>query len=81
MVQTIAAAANAFDLGIALLAPNAHPWEIQYCVALAATIRGNDTRVIVRTAPDHEDLPVRNDPGIGVDWRLEPAFGNVKWQS
>ena len=81
MVQTVAAAANAFDLGLALLAPNAHAWEIQYCVALAATVRGNDTRVIVRTAPDHKELPVRNDPGIGVDWSLEPAFGRIQWQS
>ena len=80
MVQTIAAVANAFDLGLALLAPNAHPWEIQYCVALAATVRGNDTKVIVRTAPDHAELPVRSEPGIGVDWSLEPAFQGIKWQ-
>ena len=81
MVQTIAAVANAFDLGLALLAPNAHAWEIRYCVALAATVRGDDTRVIVRTAPDQGELPVRNDPGIGVDWSLEPAFGRIQWQS
>ena len=81
MVQTIAAVANAFDLGVALLAPNAHSWEIQYCVALAATIRGNDTRVIVRTTPDQKELPVSQDPGIGVDWRLEQAFQSIKWQS
>jgi L-alanine-DL-glutamate epimerase-like enolase superfamily enzyme len=80
MVQTIAAVANAFDLGLALLAPNAHAWEIQYCVALAATVRGNDTRVIVRTAPDQKELPVGNDPGIGIDWSLEPAFGRIQWQ-
>src|SRR5258706_1714979 len=49
MVQTIAAAAAAFDLGLALLAPNAHLWEIQYCAALAATIRGDDTRIIFRS--------------------------------
>ena len=48
MVQTIAAVAAAFDLGIALLAPNAHPWEIQYCAALAATLKGDDTRIIVQ---------------------------------
>jgi L-alanine-DL-glutamate epimerase-like enolase superfamily enzyme len=81
MVQTIAAVANAFDLGVSLLAPNAHPWEIQYCVALAATIRGNDTSVIVRTTPDQKVLPVNRDPGVGVDWRLEQAFQNIKWQS
>jgi L-alanine-DL-glutamate epimerase-like enolase superfamily enzyme len=81
MVQTLAAVANAFDLGVALLAPNAHAWEIQYCAALAATIRGNDTRVIVRTRPDQAEIPVRNDPGIGVDWSLEPAFQKIQWQS
>lgn len=81
MVQTIAAVANAFDLGLALLAPNAHPWEIQYCAALAATVRGNDTRVIVRTAPDQKELSIRNDPGVGVDWSLERAFGTIQWQS
>jgi L-alanine-DL-glutamate epimerase-like enolase superfamily enzyme len=80
MVQTLAAVANAFDLGVALLALNAHPWEIQYCTALAATIRGNDTRVIVRTRPDQVELPVQSDPGIGIDWSLEPAFGTIRWQ-
>jgi L-alanine-DL-glutamate epimerase-like enolase superfamily enzyme len=81
MVQTIAAVANAFDLGVALLAPNAHPWEIQYCVALAATIRGNDTRVIMRTRPDQKELHVSNEPGVGVNWPLEPAFPSIKWLS
>jgi L-alanine-DL-glutamate epimerase-like enolase superfamily enzyme len=81
MVQTIAAVANAFDLGVALLAPNAHPWEIQYCVALATTIRGNDTRVIMRTRPDQKELHVSNEPGVGVNWPLEPAFPSIKWLS
>ena len=49
-VVTIAAVAQAFDLGVALLAPNAHPWELQYCAALAATIKGEDTRIIVRSS-------------------------------
>ena len=80
-VVTIAAAAAAFDLGIALLAPNAHPWEIQYCAALAATLRGDDTRVIARNEPEKKEYPVRDDPGIGIDWSLEPAFGNLQWQS
>lgn len=80
MVQTVAAAANAFDLGVALLAPNAHPWELQYCAALAATIRGDDTRIIVRTgAPT--SIPVSSLPGLGIDWSLEPAFASLQWQS
>lgn len=80
MVQTIAAVANAFDLGIALLAPNAHPWEIQYCASLAATIRGQDSRVIVRSSFAPEVL-VSERPGIGVDWSSEPAFSKIQWQS
>jgi L-alanine-DL-glutamate epimerase-like enolase superfamily enzyme len=79
-VTTIAAAAAAFDLGIALLAPNAHPWELQYCAALAATIRGEDTKVIVRTLAERKDLEITANPGIGIDWSLEPAFGRIQWQ-
>jgi L-alanine-DL-glutamate epimerase-like enolase superfamily enzyme len=79
-VVTIAASAAAFDLGVALLAPNAHPWEIQVCAALAATFRGDDTRIIVRTDPKQGTIPVGNEPGIGVDWSLEPAFARIQWQ-
>lgn len=80
MVQTLAAAANAFDLGIALLAPNAHPWELQYCAALAATLRGDDTRIIVRTG-ESRSMPVSDLPGLGIDWSLEPAFASLQWQN
>jgi L-alanine-DL-glutamate epimerase-like enolase superfamily enzyme len=79
-ISTIAAAAAAFDLGIALLAPNAHPWEIQYCAALAATIRGDDSKIVVRSAFSPEVL-VSEKPGIGIDWSLEPAFQKIQWQS
>ena len=79
-VVTIAASAAAFDLGVALLAPNAHPWEIQYCAALAATFRGDDTRIMLRISPESEAIPVSDDPGIGVDWSLEPAFAKIQWQ-
>jgi L-alanine-DL-glutamate epimerase-like enolase superfamily enzyme len=81
MVQTIAAAANAFDLGIALLAPNAHPWEIQYCAALAATLRGDDARIILRSSPIEKTMPVKDQPGIGIDWSIEPGFSKIQWQS
>ncbi len=80
MVQTIAAVANAFDLGIALLAPNGHPWEIQYCAALAATVRGEDTRIIVRKGVPKE-LKIPDQPGIGIDWSVEPSFSKIQWQS
>ena len=79
-VVTIAASAQAFDLGIALLAPNAHPWEIQYCAALAATIRGEDTKIIVRSLSG-DSIPVSDLPGMGIDWSVELAFSKIQWQS
>ena len=81
MVQTIAAVAGAFDLGIALLAPNAHPWELQYCAALAATLKGEDTRIVVRSVPSSSLIPVSENQGIGIDWSTEPAFSLIQWQS
>ncbi len=80
MLQTIAACAQAFDLGVALLAPNGHAWELQYCAALAATIKGEDTRIIVRTEPP-APLAVSDAPGLGVDWSVEPAFAKIAWRS
>jgi L-alanine-DL-glutamate epimerase-like enolase superfamily enzyme len=81
MVQTIAAVANAFDLGIALLAPNAHPWELQYCAALAATLRGEDTRIILRKELLEKEMEISEIPGIGIDWSLEPSFSKIQWLS
>jgi len=81
MVQTIAAVAAAFDLGIALLAPNAHPWELQYCAALAATLKSEDTRIILRIELTEKEMKVSDQPGIGIDWSLEPAFSKIQWQS
>jgi L-alanine-DL-glutamate epimerase-like enolase superfamily enzyme len=81
MVQTIAAVAGAFDLSIALLAPNAHPWELQYCAALAAALKGEDTRIVVRSAPALSSIPVPETPGIGIDWSLELSFSKIQWQS
>jgi L-alanine-DL-glutamate epimerase-like enolase superfamily enzyme len=81
MVQTIAAVAAAFDLSIALLAPNAHAWEIQYCAALAATLKGEDTRIIVRSALPSSSISVSELPGTGIDWSLEPSFSLIQWQS
>ncbi|MSP96076.1 MAG: hypothetical protein EXR29_02380 [Betaproteobacteria bacterium] len=80
MVQTIAAVAQAFDLSIALLAPNAHPWELQYCAALAATLKGEDARIIVRSDL-FSSISVSELPGIGIDWSVEPSFNKIQWQS
>ena len=81
MVQTIAAVAVAFDLGIALLAPNAHPWEILYCAALAATLKGEETRIVVRSVPAHSLIPISENEGMGIDWSVEPSFSKIQWQS
>ena len=79
--STIAASAAAFDLGIALLAPNAHPWEIQYCAALAATVKGEDTRIIVRNEFKEKSIKIQNQAGVGIDWASEPGFSKLQWQS
>jgi L-alanine-DL-glutamate epimerase-like enolase superfamily enzyme len=79
--STIAACAAAFDLGVALLAPNAHPWEIQYCAALAATVRGDDARIIVRKGIREARIKVQDQAGLGIDWASEPGFGKIQWQS
>lgn len=81
MVQTIAAVAIAFDLGIALLAPNAHPWEIQYCASLAATLKGDDTRIIFRKENIKNEIKISEMPGLAIDWSLEPSFSKLQWQS
>lgn len=81
MVQTIGAGAAAFDLGIALLAPNAHPWEIQYCAALAATLKTKDTRIILREEFSRKEIQISNQPGLGIDWALEAGFSQLKWQA
>ena len=81
MVQTIASVASAFDLGIALLAPNAHPWEIQYCAALAATLKGDDTRIVVRSVPLFSSISASENPGIEIDWSSELSFSSIQWQS
>jgi|SRR6185295_2599579 len=81
MVSTIAAVAGAFDLSIALLAPNAHPWEFQYCAALAATLKGEDTRIISRKDFPQKEMKVTTTPGIEIDWSLESSFSKLQWQS
>jgi L-alanine-DL-glutamate epimerase-like enolase superfamily enzyme len=81
MLQTAAAAAAAFDLGIALLAPNAHPWEIQYCAALAATLKGDDCRIILREDFSQAEVRIKEEPGIGIDWSAEPGLQNIQWKN
>lgn len=79
-VQTIAAAAVAADLGLVLLAPNAHPWEIQYCAALAAGLRAGQTRIIARKDFPEKEIRNSGQPGIGIDWTSEAGFAEIRWQ-
>jgi len=64
--------------GGALLAPNAHPWELSYCTALAATVAG-DVKIAVPRDVDLESVDVPEAPGIAIDWSLEPAFAALRW--
>ena len=80
IVQTLAASAATFELSIAFLAPNEHPWEFQYCAALAATIKGDDTKIIVRSG-SFSSISVSDLPGAGIDWASEAEFQSIKWQN
>lgn len=64
---------------LALLAPNAHPWEIAYCAALAAAYAGSDVRIVSPAEPPFASIAVPEVPGVGVDWSLEPAFAALRW--
>ena len=75
-VQTMAARA---DGALALVAPNAHPWEIAFCAALAAALAGGDVRIALPAEPPFPSIAVQEIPGVGVDWSLEPAFAMIRW--
>ncbi|HTQ77638.1 MAG TPA: hypothetical protein VMI15_06410 [Burkholderiales bacterium] len=78
LVLSIGAAAAALDTPVALLAPNAHPWEVAYAAALAATFPGN-VKVIQRANPEAPAAEAPRVPGLGVGWALEPAFASIRW--
>ena len=75
-IHSIAAVAG--NRGIALLAPNAHPWELAWCAMLAATLPV-ETSIILRVPPQSVSMALRDQPGIGIDWSLEPAFAAIRW--
>ena len=72
-VRSIAA-----DEGLVLVAPNAHPWELAYCAALAATLAG-EVQIAVRVEPPARSIIVSDAPGIDIDWSLEPGFAQLRW--
>jgi L-alanine-DL-glutamate epimerase-like enolase superfamily enzyme len=61
-----------------LVAPHAHPWEIAWCATLAASLPG-ETCIAVPGEPPFASAAVAPDPGIGVDWSVEPAFATLAW--
>jgi L-alanine-DL-glutamate epimerase-like enolase superfamily enzyme len=78
-VISIGAAAAALGTPVALLAPNAHPWELAYAVSVAAALPG-DVKVIQRKVPETPVTEASRRPGLGIDWALEPAFASIGWQ-
>jgi L-alanine-DL-glutamate epimerase-like enolase superfamily enzyme len=64
--------------GLALLAPNAHLWEISYCAALAGILPGN-VRIAVPEQTALGTISVSDVPGIDIDWSLESGFAALKW--
>ena len=68
----------ASDEGLVLVAPSAHPWELSYCAALAATLAG-DVRIAVRGQPPVESIIVSDASGIDIDWSIEPGFAGLRW--
>ena len=61
-----------------LLAPNGHPWELSYCVALSASLHG-DVKVVVPRDLGLESISIPDSPGIAIDWSIEPAFAAIRW--
>ena len=63
---------------VTLLAPNAHPWELSYCAALAAAVAG-DVRIAVPHDVNLESMTVPDTPVIAIAWTAEPAFAAMRW--
>lgn len=61
-----------------LVAARAHPWELAFCAALAATLPG-EINIAVPEAPKATSITVSDAPGIDIDWSLEPGFAGLRW--
>ncbi|HEV8094883.1 MAG TPA: hypothetical protein VGP71_04085 [Burkholderiales bacterium] len=61
-----------------LVAAHAHPWELSFCAALAATLPG-EINITVAEAPKASSITVSDAPGIDIDWSLEPGFAGLRW--
>ncbi len=63
-----------------LVAPHGHPWEIAWCATLAVAIDG-EAKIAVPEAPRAGSVPISREPGIGIDWSLEPGFARLTWHA
>ena len=77
LLEEVRFRAQADDV-VTLLAPNAHPWELSYCTALAAAVAG-DVRIAVPHDVNLESMTVPDTPGIAIAWNAEPAFAAMRW--
>ncbi|MGH8676666.1 MAG: hypothetical protein ACREVG_20440 [Burkholderiales bacterium] len=78
-VEAARSMAQSAGPALALVSPNAHPWEIAYCAALAATLAAGRVCIVLRTELPALSVAVPEASGIGVDWSLEPAVGAIRW--
>ncbi|MBK8065997.1 MAG: hypothetical protein IPK29_19905 [Betaproteobacteria bacterium] len=62
---------------VALLAPNAHPWELAWCAAVAAGLPRSAPCVVA--AGRSGELVLCESPGHGLDWSLEPGWARLNW--
>lgn len=78
-IEAVRSMAGSTGRAVRLIAPNAHPWEIACCAALAATLAAHDVCILLPTEPGTPSVAVPDLPGIGIDWSLEPGFGAIRW--
>jgi hypothetical protein len=64
---------------VAFIAPNGHPWEIAWCAVLAATLPAGAVCVLPPANSKISSIAIPDQPGIGIDWSIEPAFSAIRW--
>ena len=78
-VEAARSMAQSAGAALALVAPNAHPWEIAFCAALAATLAAGRVCILVPAEPSTLCVTVPETAGVGVNWSLEPGFAAIGW--
>jgi len=83
-LEDLHAAAAVAPAGYALLAPNSHPWELDWCATVAASLQArlpHGPAGIVSNVSTVSTVRARRGPGVGMDWTLEPGFAQLHWQT